>query len=222
MSITLNGFREDLVSALSVPLGPVKAEKALKDFERLVEERAREAATEGATSATKKVIYPALAVIGGIALINIIVTWKNRKAFGDVDDELCRRVAARASEVYNEAASQGYSSRGMPAMDAAEKARKLAEAGNCEAARNALAMARAKIIERRREQYDIGSVDRTRGQKRKQWMLDGRLVNINKFIRDNAETFTDADRRAIAKLPVGGIIVYGGGAAAEFELRRVR
>ena len=217
MSITLNGFREDLVSALSVPLGPVKAEKALKDFERLVEERAREAATEGATSATKKVIYPALAVIGGIALINILVTWKNRKAFGDVDDELCRRVAARASEVYNEAASQGYSSRGMPALDAARKARKLAEAGNCEAARNALAMARAKIIERRRERYDMGTVR----SKKPVWTLDGRRVNIKKFIRDNAETFDEKDRQDIARLPAGGKIVYGGGAAATFVLRRV-
>jgi hypothetical protein len=56
----------------------------------------------------------------------------------------------------------------------------------------------------------------------KAFTLDGVPVDIAEFVADNAETFEAEDREAIEALRVGEEIVYGGGAAAEFVLKRNR
>ena len=53
------------------------------------------------------------------------------------------------------------------------------------------------------------------------YILDGEPVEIEEFIRDNADGFTDADVAAIRALGVGETIEYGGGASASFTLTRV-
>jgi hypothetical protein len=59
---------------------------------------------------------------------------------------------------------------------------------------------------------------------RRIFMLDGELVDIREFIAVNLKTeaFDEVDVHAIEALPVGGKLVYGGGAAATFVLRRLR
>jgi len=54
--------------------------------------------------------------------------------------------------------------------------------------------------------------------KTKRFTLDGDTVEIVEFISVN--DLTKKEIREIAKLRVGGEIVYGGGAGAEFVLRR--
>jgi len=54
----------------------------------------------------------------------------------------------------------------------------------------------------------------------KRYTLDGKSVDIIDFIADNE--FTRRDIQEIADLRKGEEIIYGGGAAAEFVLRRVK
>jgi hypothetical protein len=50
--------------------------------------------------------------------------------------------------------------------------------------------------------------------------LDGDVVDIATFIEDNGFDRSDLDQ--ITRLEVGEHIIYGGGAFAEFVLRRIR
>ena len=52
-------------------------------------------------------------------------------------------------------------------------------------------------------------------------ILDGEPVEIEEFIRDNADGFTDADVATIRALGVGKTIDYGGDAYETFTLTRV-
>ena len=51
------------------------------------------------------------------------------------------------------------------------------------------------------------------------YMLDGQRINIQKFIQANEFEFSEI--ACIRKLEVGQQIRYGGGAAAEFILKRI-
>ena len=53
------------------------------------------------------------------------------------------------------------------------------------------------------------------------YTLDGEPVDLDDFIADNDETFTEGDIAAVRALKVGGAITYGGGAQAVSALRRV-
>lgn len=57
-------------------------------------------------------------------------------------------------------------------------------------------------------------------KKTKRFTLDGETVEIVSFISDN--DFTKKEIKEIASMKVGDEIIYGGGAAAEFILRRVK
>jgi len=53
------------------------------------------------------------------------------------------------------------------------------------------------------------------------YTLDGEPVDLEAFLRDNAETFTCVDIGAARALQVGEEVAFGGGAWATFVLRRV-
>jgi uncharacterized protein (UPF0335 family) len=55
-------------------------------------------------------------------------------------------------------------------------------------------------------------------KKTKRFTLDGETIDIVEFIADNG--FDRKEIRKIAKLKVGDELLYGGGAAAEFILKR--
>lgn len=55
----------------------------------------------------------------------------------------------------------------------------------------------------------------------KRFTLDGQPVDLDEFLADNLETISPEDCDAIDRLDVGGAITFGGGAGAEFVLKRI-
>lgn len=54
-----------------------------------------------------------------------------------------------------------------------------------------------------------------------QYTLDNDFIDLNTFIAVNKDMFSDQDLININNLQPGDHIVYGGGAAAEFTLKRI-